>query len=524
MNRLAAIRLAAWVLIGPCGVAAHAQTSDPLTFTGVVGAVEAEPNLRFPSHPSMLVLNLLDGHNDRIALCNMAPLLWEAAIATTNAQADAIQRIALESQSAKTLVTLVASEDTTDSDGMYCGIKSLTAYMAGSQLYVALNPGRLLDTRVGAGYTTIDGTEQGTGPVAPSSTFWLPTAGRAGIPSAVRAVALNVTPVNPSSPGYFTLWSGIVATPNSSNLNLNPGHTIPNLVISPVANDGSVGIFNGSSAAQDVVVDVQGYFPVSSGYVPMTPQRYLDTRSGYATVDRRYQAIGALANGGRLDLGIAGRTSIPAAAVGAVVFNLTAVQPTGTGFVTAWPSGAAQPDASNLNLNTGLTIPNLVISGMSSGQVSLYNGSATAATDLVADVQGWFPSNSGYAALTPARLLDTRSGQSTIDGQYAGVGALAADGSLNLQVTGRGGVPVAGAGTAVLNVTAVLPSQAGYITIWPTGSAQPLASNLNLNPGATIPNLVLAKIGSDGKVSIFNGSQAPTDILVDVQGWLPGDH
>jgi len=67
----------------------------------------------------------------------------------------------------------------------------------------------------------------------------------------------------------------------------------------------------------------------------------------------------------------------------------------------------------------------------------------------------------------------------------------------------------------------VQPAAAGYITVWPTGLAQPYTSNLNLNPGATIPNLVIARVGSNGKVSIYCGGQAATDIVVDVQGWLP---
>lgn len=387
-------------------------------------------------------------------------------------------------------------------------------------LYVALNPARLLDTRVGAEYRTIDGIAQAIGPIASLSIYRLPVAGRARIPSSVVAVALNVTPVNPTRPGYFTLWSGIGVAPNASNLNLNPGLTIPNLVISPVDASGNVAIFNGSSGAQDVVVDVQGYFPLGSAYVPMTPQRYLETRKGHATVDGQNQGVGALIRGGLLDLNIAGRTSIPAIGVDAAIFNLTVVQPIGAGYVTVWPNGDMQPNASNLNFNAGLTIPNLVISGLGSGAVSLFNG-GTAAADLLVDVQGWFPSGSGYMALVPARLLDTRNGQNTIDGQYAGKGALAAGTSLDLQVSGRGGV--LGAGTVVLSVASVLPTQGGYITVWPTGSVLPLASSLNLNPGTTIANLALVKVGSNGKVSIFNGSQAAVDVLVDVQGWMPGE-
>ena len=392
-------------------------------------------------------------------------------------------------------------------------------------LYVALNPARLLETRIGSGFTTADGAAQGTGPIATRAKYTLPVIGRAGIPAGAVAVVLNVTPVDPTIPGYFTLWSGVGAAPNASNLNLNPGYTIPNLVISPVDGNGNVAIFNGSSAAQDVVVDVQGYFPASSAYVPMTPQRYLDTRSGYTTVDGQDQATGPLANDGKLDLAIAGRTSIPATGVDGVIFNLTAVSPTSEGYIAAWPTGGAIPNTSNLNLNIGLTIPNLVVSGLDSGEISFFKGGPPGSEpiDLLVDTQGWFPRNSGYAALTPARLLDTRGGESTVDGQYSGIGAVVSQGTLTLQVAGRGGVPSDIGGAVVLNLTAVQPATAGYVTVWPTDSPRPLASNLNLNPGTTIPNLVIAKVGSDGKVSIFNGSQSPTDILVDVQGWLPVD-
>ena len=192
---------------------------------------------------------------------------------------------------------------------------------------------------------------------------------------------------------------------------------------------------------------------------------------------------------------------------------------TRSGYITVWPSGTTLPLGSNLNLSAGLTIPNLVLSKVGSdGKVAIYVGGG-GSTDLIADAQGWFPDTSSYAALTPARLLDTRAGFTTIDHVSEGGGALA--GRMDLMVVGRGGVPVNGVGAVVLNVTAVNPPDVGFITVWPSGVTQPLASNLNLNPGVTLPNLVIAKVGANGKVSIYCGSSAPTDIVVDVQGWFP---
>lgn len=393
--------------------------------------------------------------------------------------------------------------------------------------YVSLSPARLLDTRPGS--TTIDGVGAGTGALGPGETRVLQVGGRGGVPaSAVAAATLNVTAVNPTGVGYLTVWSGTGVTPFASNLNLNPGYTIPNLVISQVDSGGRVSIYNGGIAATQVVVDVQGYLPSGTSYVPMTPARLLDTRSdaplSETTVDGIDQGVGALPANGEFDLAIGGRAGIPAA-IGAAILNVTAVVPRSVGYVTVWPFGTSQPLASNLNLNPALTIPNLVIAGVGgktgNGNVSLYNGGVSA-THLVADVQGYFPTTSSYTALVPRRLLDTRPGQGSCDG-VAGTGPIASGASLDLTVAGRCGdaIPAAGVGTVVLNVTSVQPARPGYLTVWPTGAAQPLASNLNLNPRTTIPNLVIAKVGALGQVSIYNGSSAPADIVVDIQGWFP---
>lgn len=122
-------------------------------------------------------------------------------------------------------------------------------------------------------------------------------------------------------------------------------------------------------------------------------------------------------------------------------------------------------------------------------------------------------------SVTPARLADTRD-HPTVDGRFRNGGALGAGGVLDLQVAGRGGVPSWGAGAVVLTVTAVSPSAAGFVTVWPSGETRPTASNLNFGPGQTTPNTVIAKLGSGGKVSILN-SFGRTNVVVDVTAWLP---
>src|SRR5262249_24244780 len=88
----------------------------------------------------------------------------------------------------------------------------------------------------------------------------------------------------------------------------------------------------------------------------------------------------------------------------------------------------------------------------------------------------------------------------------------------DLQVTGVGGVP-GGANTVVLNVTVTDTAAPSYLTVWPTGQVRPLASNLNWPAGDTRPNPAVAKVGTGGKVSIFN-SAGSTSVIADVVGYF----
>jgi hypothetical protein len=71
----------------------------------------------------------------------------------------------------------------------------------------------------------------------------------------------------------------------------------------------------------------------------------------------------------------------------------------------------------------------------------------------------------------------------------------------------------------VLNVTVTEPGGAGFVTVWPCGEPQPLASNLNYTAGANIPNNVIVKIGAGGKVCLY--TLAGTHLIADLNGWMP---
>ncbi len=193
--------------------------------------------------------------------------------------------------------------------------------------------------------------------------------------------------------------------------------------------------------------------------------------------------------------------------------NVTAVNPSYSTYVTAWPKGLPRPTASNLNAPAGAVRPNLVVAQVGTGgQVSFYNNAGD--TDLVVDVVGYFAaSGSQFNGMTPKRIWDTRPAPENV----GPLGKLSQGQSKSIQVAGRNGVPV-DAKAVVVNITGVTPSYSTFITAWPTGPPMPTASNLNLTPNSVVPNLAVIKVGDYGRISVYNNA-GNTDVVVDIVGW-----
>ncbi|MFN3257696.1 MAG: HYR domain-containing protein [Ilumatobacter sp.] len=133
---------------------------------------------------------------------------------------------------------------------------------------------------------------------------------------------------------------------------------------------------------------------------------------------------------------------------------------------------------------------------------------ATAASDLV--------------AIDPARLLETRTGENltTIDGEEVGVGRSSADTFLDVPIAGRGGVPADAIG-AVLNVAAIQPDAAGFVTLYPCTDEIPTAASLNYEAGVNISNATFVDLSDDGDVCLYTSNVA--DYTIDVVGYLPAE-
>ena len=369
-------------------------------------------------------------------------------------------------------------------------------------------PARYLDTR--PGYTTADKQYAGGGTRKADSTLELPIAGRGPVPGSTGTVVLNVTVLGQGT-GYVTVYP-CGTRPTTSNLNVRAGQTISNSVIAKLSASGTVCIYTQQPA--DLVVDVFSVLPNSAITALFNPARLLDTRPGQPTIDGAMSGGGLLPVNGVVAVDVAGRGGISSVAKSAVL-NVTAVDAVGAGFLTVYPCDSPRPTTSNVNYVKGAAIPNAVVTALSAaGSVCVFSSNVA---NVIVDVAGSLDPGTYVPLAQAVRLVDTRTGYSTSDGGDNGIGKRALNQDTTVQVAGRAGVP-ASPGAVIMNVTVDSPDLAGFVTVYPCGTARPLVSNVNFAPGQTIPNLVVTKLSSSGTVCVFTSS--PTHVLIDVFGTL----
>jgi len=386
----------------------------------------------------------------------------------------------------------------------------IRAFGQGGGRYHPLAPSRIYDSRVSGG------------PVGPNSTRDIQVTGQGGVPATgVSAVVLNATVTNTTAPSYLTVFPTGFTQPTASNLNWTGGVTVANLVEVAVGDAGQDTVYN-AYGNTDVVFDVAGWVSIPGGtatpdglYNPLVPARILDTRFGIGGFSM------PLGPGQTIDVQVAGQGMVPATGVAAAVFNVTATNSTTGGYLTLFPTGGTAPLASNVNFVANSSVPNraAVVLG-TGGKVSIYNPSGT--VHVILDVNGWFTdataggTGSVFTPVTPIRILDTRNGTGGVSGPVGPNQFVA------VQVAGRGGLPTMASAippkAVVVNVTAVGPTSAGYLTAWPDAVTRPGTSDLNFAAGQTVPNLVVVQVGTTGQIDVYNAFGS-TNIVIDVMGW-----
>ena len=253
--------------------------------------------------------------------------------------------------------------------------------------------------------------------------------------------------------------------------------------------------------------------PVTGGsglhFVPVTPCRLVDTRENLGAFGRP-----ALASGSpRSFTPSSASCGIPASAK-AYALNVTVVPRGFLGFIALFPTGQAQPLVSTLNSVDGRVKANAAI--VPAGTGGAITVTATDPTDLVLDINGYFVEPGVSAAglaffpVTPCRVIDTRNA--------AGGGIPASGGTRLVPVLGSGcGIP-ASALAYSLNATVVPSGPLGFLTLWPSGQAQPFVSTLNAITGAVVANAAIVPAGTNGAINAFASSA--THLVVDINGYF----
>ncbi|MBW4703847.1 MULTISPECIES: choice-of-anchor D domain-containing protein [unclassified Micromonospora] len=344
------------------------------------------------------------------------------------------------------------------------------------------------------------------------------------VPSAARTVTFRSVGSAPvtfgaaslggPTPGAFALLGS-----NCTGRTLAPGQTC---TVSVAANPTKEGVQQASllladdsaSGTRRVQLAVEGFRGVTGSYYPLTPKRLMDTRSGLGAPKAK------IGPGKKVDLQVTGRGGVPSSGVGSVVLNVTVVGPTAGSFLTLYPAGQSRPTASSINFaKSWLGSNSVTVKVGSGGKVSVYNHAGS--TDVVVDVAGvWAGNNSlssrgpggQYQWIKPYRLYDTRDDGAPLPATYY-MESWLSFGNVNANIR-----------ALVVNITAVSPRKAGYLTAWTGQGDVPTASTVNYPAGKVVPNLAIVETV---ECTECGGKRAPqfaiytsqtTHLVVDVVG------
>jgi hypothetical protein len=274
----------------------------------------------------------------------------------------------------------------------------------------------------------------------------------------------------------------------------------------------------GTNAAANVIVTN----PIGDSSVTAGAHfEYLDTNV-LAETPTRIQDVSSFTSGVVRCYAVAGHAGVPIGATG-VLLNVTAVGPSGNGYVVVYPDTAGNgatpaPLASTVNFEPGKDVANSAIVALpSDGKVCAFSAGGTLSR-LILDVAGYVVPGSGVTMQSAQRLLDTRQAAQQV------TGPVAPNVVNTVQVTGNAGVP-AGATAVVANVTVVGPTAEGHLRAWAAGTAVPNTSVVNYAPGQTKANGQIIALSPSGGLSFesFTGTGTatnPVQVIIDVVGYV----
>jgi hypothetical protein len=125
------------------------------------------------------------------------------------------------------------------------------------------------------------------------------------------------------------------------------------------------------------------------------------------------------------------------------------------------------------------------------------------------DINGYFaaPGTGGYTfyPVAPCRAFDTRQSGGSFSGEKT------------VNVEGSACAPPSNAVAYILNATVVPPGSMPFLTLWPNGENQPVASTLNAYDGFITSNMAIVPT-NDGSIDAY--AAGLTQLLLDISGYF----
>jgi SpoIID/LytB domain protein len=233
---------------------------------------------------------------------------------------------------------------------------------------------------------------------------------------------------------------------------------------------------------------------------PLPTARILDTHS----------AGGALGAGKTRSVKVVGVGGVPSSGVVDVALNVAGVDSTAASSLTVFPHGGPRPASPQLSWVKAQRVNTLVwVKVGPNGTVDVTN--ATGSTHVLVDVEGYYtPATGSGDVLTAAdgsKLFDSRTTKAPVP-----AGAVR-----TVQVVGRAGVPT-GATAAVVQVTAIRPSQRNYVRAWSAGASRPKPYVLYAPASAITSATAIIPLTSSGAINISPVYAA--HVAVSLEGWF----
>ena len=249
------------------------------------------------------------------------------------------------------------------------------------------------------------------------------------------------------------------------------------------------------------------------------------TAGGSVVLARRFNAAGTALSGQLMvDASPTGPAHDPVVAANAVgdfvvVWDALGQDGSGAAVLTQAFDNRSQPLGGKLQLNTTAAgDQGFGGAGLSAGgSLMVAWQSQTAAADAAVITARAAALPLQLYTVPPCRMVDTRNAAGPLGGPILTSGQ-----ARNFPLLSAAcGVP-ATAKALSINATAVTPSAAGSLVIYPGDAATPLASNLNYNAGAVRANNAIAGLSrnGDGSVTVLPIGSGSLHFLIDVNGYF----